>query len=318
MTAGYAIAATQFGLGGVIRHLDLNLLRAFITVAETGSFTAAANELNATQSTLSHRIGRLERQIGRRLLERTTRSTHLTEEGEVLLRYARQIDALAGEIRAEFSDELLTGEVRLSVPEDFVDAGFAEVFARFKRLQPRVKVELRIGLSHEQRAWLDNGEIDLAVLRSTDSESATRALWSEPIHWVAARDVARSLLREMPLAIPFVHVPAPCLYRELAMEALVRHGIHWNVVMTCPHLEGIRAAVCAGLGVAAVVESAAPRDCEILDERHGLPPLPDCNLLLECRSGMESDEAIEALRDVMSDYRWHGRAGAGGSRGLSV
>lgn len=290
------------------------MLRPFITVAETGSFTAAANELNATQSTVSHRIGRLEQQIGRRLLERTTRSTRMTEQGEVLLRYARQIEALSAEIRAEFSDELLTGEVRLSVPEDFVDSGFAEVFARFKRLQPRVKVELRIGLSREQRAWLDNGEIDLAVVRSTDGEAATRALWSEPIHWVASHDLARSLLRETPSAIPFVHVPAPCLYRELAMEALVGHGIHWNVVMTCPHLEGIRAAVCAGLGVAAVVDSAAPRDCEVLDERHGLPPLPDCNLLLECRAGMESDDAIAALRDVMTDYRWHGRSGAGGHR----
>ena len=280
----------------------------FITVAEAGSFTAAANELNTTQSTISHRINRLEQQVGRRLLARTTRLTRLTREGEVLLRYARQIEALAGEIRAEFSDDLLTGEVRLSVPEDFVDAGFAEVFARFKRLQPRVKVELRIGLSHEQRAWLDNGEIDLAVLRSTDSESAAQALWSEPIHWVASSEVARSLSRQLPATIPLVHVPAPCLYREVAMEALVRHGIHWNVVMTCPHLEGIRAAVRAGLGVAAVVESAAPRDCEVLDERYGLPPLPECNLLLEWRSVMESDEAIAALREVMSDYRWHGRA----------
>jgi len=273
-------------------HLDLNLLRVFIAVAESGSFTAAAHQLHATQSTVSQRIARLEWQLDRRLLERTTRSTRLTEEGE---------------IRAEFSSNILTGEVWLSVPEDFLDSGFAEVFARFKRLQPRVRMELRIGLAAEQREWIEAGEVDLAVIRSTDPATAKDALWSEPILWVASEELARELARNEHEAIPLVHVPAPCLYRDVAMQALSEQGSHWNVIMTCPHLEGIRAAVCAGLGVAAVVESAAPRDCVRIGPRHGLPELPDCNLVLEHRANIEANDAVAALEDVIADYRWRSR-----------
>ncbi len=291
-------------------HFDLNLLRVFIAVAESGSFTGAASRLHATQSTVSQRIARLEQQLERRLLERTTRSTALTDDGEVLLRYARQIDSLAGEIRAEFSEELLSGEVRLSVPEDFIDAGFADVFARFKRVQPKVRMELRIGLSAEQREWIDAGEVDLAVIRSTDPATAETALWSERILWVASERLARQLERAEHPTIPLVHVPAPCLYREIAMNTLSERALHWNAVMTCPHLEGIRAAVSAGLGVAPMPDCATPRDAVVLDERHGLPPLPDCHLRLHQREQPERDEAIEALKGVIGEYRWksgHGR-----------
>jgi len=285
-------------------HLDLNLLRVFIAVAESGSFTDAAARLHTTQSTVSQRISRLEQQIERKLLERTTRSTALTEDGEILLRYARQIESLAGEIHAEFNSELLTGEVRLSVPEDFVDAGFADVFARFQRLQPKVKMELRIGLAAQQSSWIESGEVDLAVIRSTDPGSADDALWSEPILWVASHKLARELARGHHPTMPLVHVPAPCLYREVAMAALSENAIHWNVVMTCPHLEGIRAAVTAGVGVAAMPECAMPHGVATLGERHGLPPLPACNLQLQQRARMESDEAVEALKEVVREYRW--------------
>jgi|AntDeeMinimDraft_5_1070356.scaffolds.fasta_scaffold03094_3 DNA-binding transcriptional LysR family regulator len=287
-------------------HLDLNLLRVFIAVAEAGSFTDAAARLHATQSTVSQRIARLEQQIERRLLDRTTRSTALTDDGEVLLRYARQIESLAGEIRAEFSDSLLTGEVRLSVPEDFVDAGFADVFARFQRLQPKVKMELRIGLAAEQTTWVEAGDVDLAVVRSTDPDSADGALWSEPILWVASHKLSRELARGDHPTLPLVHVPAPCLYREVAMASLSENAIHWNVVMTCPHLEGIRAAVAAGLGVAAMPECAAPSGVATLGERHGLPSLPMCNLQLRQHDTAERHAAVEALKEVVREYRWRG------------
>lgn len=287
-------------------HIDLNLLPVFIAIVETGSFTAAAERLHATQSTISQRIARLEEQLGHKLLERTTRSIELTEHGDTLLRYARRIELMAGEIESEFSDEtLLSGEIRFSVPEDFVDAGFAEVFARFRRLQPRIRMELRIGLAAQQREWIESGEVDLAVIRSTDPAARQDALWSEPIHWIGSKSLVRDFGRSNRSAIPLVHVPAPCLYRELALAAFSEHAIRWNVVMTCPHLEGIRAAVSAGLGVAAMPECAIPRDAVILGERHGLPPLPDCNLLLRQREGVELTDAVHALSEVVKMYRWN-------------
>ena len=283
-------------------HLDLKLLSVFIAVAETGSFTGAAHKLNATQSTVSHKIARLEQNLGRLLVRRTTRSTRLTEDGEVLLGHARRIEAVAGDITAHFNKPSIRGEVRLSVPEDFVDAGFVDVLAEFKRLQPGVKILLRVGLAQEQRKWLEAGELDLAVIRSIDPATAGRALWSESIIWVARDDLAARLADGDMEILPLVHVPAPCLYREVAMAALATRNIRWTTVMTCPHLEGIRAAVRAGLGAAAVVESAAPQDCLPLGHAHGLPDLPSCNLLLVQAGKRPTSEAISALKQVISEY----------------
>ena len=286
---------------GEINHVDLNLLRVFLAVAETASFTAAATELHTTQSTISQRIGRLEQQLNRRLLERTRRSTCLTEDGQVLLRYAQRIEALSSELRAEFSHECLTGEVRLSVPEDFVSAGFADVLARFKRLQPRVKVELRTGFAAEQHAWMEGGEIDLAVIRSVHQRVGTDVLWSERILWVSSRNLAAELAREHQQSIPLIHAPSPCLYREVAMKSLSEHGLHWNSVMTSPHLTGILAGVAAGLGVAPVPECGLPDECVVLGTAHGLPTLPDCHLLLQQRETADSDDAVEALKALMNE-----------------
>ena len=72
-------------------NLDLALLRAFVAVTEAGGFTAAGRRLNLTQSAISHQIRRLEEEVGRPLLYRTTRSLTLTEDGEDFLRYAMQI-----------------------------------------------------------------------------------------------------------------------------------------------------------------------------------------------------------------------------------
>jgi len=77
-------------------------------------------------------------------------------------------------------------------------------------------------------------------------------------------------------------------------------------VTTCPHLEGIRAAVAAGLGVAAMPECAAPSGVATLGERHGLPSLPMCNLQLRQHDTAERHAAVEALKEVVREYRWRG------------
>jgi len=284
-------------------NLDLNLLRVFVAVAESGSFTRAADQLHVTQSTVSQRIGRLEQQLDRKLLERTTRTTQLTEDGDALLRYAQQVDALSHEIQAEFSKETLTGQVHLTVPDDFVDSGFVDVLKRFKRLQPKVKVELRIGFAAEQHAWMDSGEMDLGVIRSANMALADDALWSERILWVSSRKLASELKRKNPGPIPLIHAPFPCLYREVALKALGDHGLRWNVVMTSPYLVGIHAAVSAGLGVAPVPECGVPDNCVVLGPEHGLPSLPDCHLVLKQKVSMEGNDAADALKELICEFR---------------
>ena len=96
--------------------LDIDQLRTFIAIAETGSFTRAADVVHKTQSAVSMQMKKLEDRLGRPIFTRDGRASRLTEDGERLLDYARRILRLNLECVATFSDAELAGRVRLGVP----------------------------------------------------------------------------------------------------------------------------------------------------------------------------------------------------------
>src|SRR5579872_5272273 len=98
--------------------LDIDQLRTFIAIAETGSFTKAADVVNKTQSAVSMQMKRLEERLAKSVFARDGRASKLTEDGERLLDYARRIVKLNVEALAAFNDKELTGRVRLGVPDD--------------------------------------------------------------------------------------------------------------------------------------------------------------------------------------------------------
>lgn len=111
--------------------LDPRLLRAFVAIAETGSFTEAAERLHTTQSTISQQLGRLEQAVGRELIDRAARPVRPTGVGERLLGYARRILSLQREAQALLSDAAGTATIRIGVPEDIVSGPMAQAFAAF-------------------------------------------------------------------------------------------------------------------------------------------------------------------------------------------
>jgi DNA-binding transcriptional LysR family regulator len=97
--------------------LDIDQLRTFVAIAETGSFTRAAEVVHKTQSAVSMQMKRLEERIGRPIFERDGRTSKLTEEGERLLDYAQRIVRLNAEALSSIGNTNLSGRVRLGVPE---------------------------------------------------------------------------------------------------------------------------------------------------------------------------------------------------------
>ena len=122
--------------------LDLDQLRTFVAIAETGSFTRAGDVVFKTQSAVSMQMRRLEERIGKPIFARDGRASRLTEEGERLLGYARRMVRLADETVAAFDDTELSGSVRLGTPDDYADRFLPEVLARFSRSNPRVEVSV--------------------------------------------------------------------------------------------------------------------------------------------------------------------------------
>src|ERR1700722_2678424 len=101
--------------------IDLDLVKTFVAVVDAGGFTRAADRVHRTQSTVSQQIGKLERNLGKKLLlrERAGTTIQLTEEGEVLLGYARRLLALSAEAQDALQRPGAPSTVHLGLPQDF-------------------------------------------------------------------------------------------------------------------------------------------------------------------------------------------------------
>lgn len=125
-------------------RIDPNDLLLFARVAETGSFSRAAELTGLPKSTLSRRISTLESQLGERLLQRTTRKLVITDLGLRLLDHARQIvaETEAAVALAQFRQERPSGVLRVSLPNDFANLVLARVLAEFTQHYPAITLEL--------------------------------------------------------------------------------------------------------------------------------------------------------------------------------
>lgn len=173
--------------------LDLRLLRAFVTVAERGGFSAAAVALHVTQPALSRRIVELESVLGVRLFERTSRRVGLTQPGEDLL--ARSRDLLkGGEALYERSRALAGGDagrLRVGGAPMILESVVAPFIAQYGKRCPGVDLELREqGGEHALRAVM-RGELDAAVASPMEPQLETRLLF--PWRLLAAMPIGHPL-----------------------------------------------------------------------------------------------------------------------------
>ena len=167
--------------------LDLELLRSFVSVVDSGGFTRAGERVHRTQSTVSQQIKRLEDDLGQPLLNRTAKDVTPTEAGERLLSYARRLLSLAEEARDVMTRPGNEGAVRLGIPEDFAAYRLAKLLATFTRARPGLRLDVRADQSVYLRRDLERGELDLALLKRDAGEKGGIAVWPERVHWVTSK-----------------------------------------------------------------------------------------------------------------------------------
>ena len=255
---------------------DLTLLRAFVAVKETGGFTRAAERLHLTQSAVSHQIRKLEEQVGRQLLHRTTRRLTVTEDGEDFLRYAQQILDTLDAMTRRFQPSPITGVVRFGVPDNFMGDRLPPLLSQFARAFPAVRMEVCVSMHTDLRAAIRSGELDLAVVMSPPNVAEGTCLRRTQLVWAAAETFEAPKGASLPLAF----FPKPCVNRQVAGSALDLTAIDWHVVFTSASPQGIRAAVLAGLAVTVLTREEVEPGMKIVDRRYGLPPLPSVEFAL--------------------------------------
>ena len=132
--------------------LDLELLRSFVSVVDSGGFTRAGERVHRTQSTVSQQIKRLEEDVGQPLLNRSGKDVTPTEAGERLLSYARRLLSLAEEARDVMTRPGSEGAIRLGVPEDFAAYRLTKLLAAFSRSHPGLRMDVRVRPEHLSEA----------------------------------------------------------------------------------------------------------------------------------------------------------------------
>lgn len=157
--------------------IDLPALQAFVKVVQTGSFTAAADALHTHKARLSRVVGRLERELGARLLERTTRSLSLTEVGHEFHARAQAILASVDDARQAVQQAMgqPQGTLRLTCGSEFGMLAVSGWINRYLQLHPGVKVEVEmssrlVDLVHE------GFDLAIRVGELPDSSLAARRL----------------------------------------------------------------------------------------------------------------------------------------------
>jgi DNA-binding transcriptional LysR family regulator len=274
--------------------LDIDQLRTFIAIAETGSFTRAADIVFKTQSAVSMQMKRLEERIGKPIFERDGRSSKLTEDGEKLLDYARRIVKLNMDAVGAFSDTELTGRVRLGVPDDYADRYLPDIMARFSQANPRVEVTIVCEPTPMLVDRIHANDLDLAIITHVEHKGPAEFVRHERLLWVTSS--RHSVQNETPL--PLALGRASCCWRQAAQEKLETQNRAYRVLYSSWNSTAVGAMVLAGLAVSVLPESALRPGMRVLGPTDGFPPLPSCKIGL-LRNWREQTSLTDALANLI-------------------
>ncbi|SDV47456.1 LysR family transcriptional regulator [Chitinasiproducens palmae] len=261
------------------------LLRSFVAVIDCGSLAAAARRIARSESAVSLQISRLEGILQRPLFDRDGRGLKLNHDGSLLLVHARAILARIDAARAEFGADTEAPVVRLGVVQDFVHAVLRPTLEDIRRGAPDATFAVVIGSTAELLQAISEDRIDLALCAG--EPFAGRVVKRLPMAWFGVPALAAADV------VPLLSIAPPCPFLRAAQASLDAAGRPWRVALTTPSLDGLRAAVEAGLGIACRTEPGL--GLTPLAET-GLPPLPDIAYSIVERGASKGAPGLAAQR----------------------
>ncbi|WP_233872901.1 LysR family transcriptional regulator [Paraburkholderia adhaesiva] len=281
------------------RNLDLDLIRTFVAVADSGSMTVASKLLHMTQGAVSQQVKRLEDVLDCLLFVRKTRKLELSREGETFLVKARELLRLNDEIWADMTSQPLRGALRVGVPFDLVTR-LAPAMKAFAEAHPYVDISLVCAASPELSGAVNTGRVDVSLVEYVASEAEGEVVRIEPLVWVSGRGSDAWEKRPLPLSM----VDERCAFRSVVLGALADKGIAWRTVFESGNIEATAATVRAGLAITTWLVSTVPAGLEILTpQATGLPALPPFAICLRLPTTVQpaAQEFARHVRESMSN-----------------
>jgi DNA-binding transcriptional LysR family regulator len=275
--------------------LDLDSVRAFVHIAELGSFTRAAEAMRTTQAAVSLKLQRLEKRLGFRLVERTPRYVELSAQGAIFLEHSREL--LAVHDRALFAVAGARQRLTVGISDHVAGPELPALIARMNAQDPQLLIEIRIGSSSDLLQSFDRRELDTVVIRLHVGRSDGELITEEKFGWFASPSWQHRAGDPLPLAT----MAEPCGVRAMAEQLLDASDVAWTEVFVGGGVMAVAAAVMAGLGVAALSPRMVPFGAVDVGPKLGLPPLPRLPVLLHTR--VRDKRAANALAALAAAFR---------------
>ncbi|CAE6928783.1 MULTISPECIES: LysR family transcriptional regulator [Pseudomonas] len=260
--------------------MDLAALNAFIAIAESGSFSEAAERLHLTQPAVSKRIASLEQQLKVRLFDRLGREVSLTEAGRALLPRAYQILNVLEDTRralTNLSGEI-SGRLTLATSHHIGLHRLPPLLRAFTRSHPKVALDIQFLDSEVAYEEILHGRAEVAVITlAPETQAPVQAVpvWDDPLDFVAAPEHPLAAKPAITLAdiadIPAVFPGENTFTHHIVRRLFEAEGLTPNIAMSTNYLETIKMMVSIGLAW-----SVLPRT--MLDDQVTRLPLPGIQL----------------------------------------
>ena len=273
--------------------LDIDMLRCFVEVAKTGSFTNAGKNIGLTQSGVSVKIRRLEKRLNTQIFNRSSKRLSLTLEGEILLDYAGRILSVHNEAVSRLTKPKASGRLRLGLIDYFMPELLPNLLSQFRKQYPHIHLEVRTDVGMNLIPQYEKGKLDLVVTGKDAYQGDCRVLVQEPLIWVIGKDTEVSLDDVLHLVL----LPSPCSFRTIATEGLDKANRKWEVLFTGSSIANIQAAVQAGMGLSVLPKGALKEGLRKAPSHLQLPELPMYAIVL-----ITEEQKANDARDVFISY----------------
>jgi DNA-binding transcriptional LysR family regulator len=277
-----------------MQDLQIDWIKCFLAVVDTGSLTSAAPEVHRSQSAVSMQLKKLETALGCKLLLRGPRQMELTAQGQAFLGYARRMYDLHSEVLNHFQQQEVSGRVRLGVPDDYAAKYLTPVLKRFALRYSGIEIELNCEQSTSLIPRVESADLDLALVSRDHAQRGT-LLFYEPMVWVGSEQF--EIWRKDPL--PIAVYEDASLAKRSALHALAQQGRRYKVVYNSSSLAGQIAAVESGLAIAVLTQCSASSHLKILGAEQGLGPLIPMEVAVYRSQQSKHSQAVDVLQNVL-------------------
>jgi DNA-binding transcriptional LysR family regulator len=274
----------------MLPNLDVDQLKTFLAIADTGSFTRAADDVNKTQSAVSMQMKRLEEQLGRPLFAKDGRGVRFTADGDRLIEYARRIVAMSDEAMSAFTRPDIIGTIRFGTPDDYTEYFLPEILSRFARTHPLVTVDVECVGSATLKEHIASGELDLAIISTGGATPTGEVVRRERLVWATSARHNTHLLETLPVALASMG----CTWGKLGKECLIKMDRKFRVAYNSHNSAAISAAVLQGLAVGVMPETCLRPGMRVLGEEEGFLQLGHFDIGMIRKAGRPV-AAVEAL-----------------------